>query len=497
MKHSMKHNEVNTDLKQIKRIEIAAKEASSGFLHLGFSVLFLLLVYLFVSFGTGEINSSTIVVISAVIGGYMALNIGANDVANNVGPAVGSKALTMVGALLIAAVFESLGAFVAGGSVTDTIKKGIIDVSSIDDQKVFILLMFSALLSAALWLNLATYVGAPVSTTHSIVGGVMGSGIAAAGFGVVQWDTMGTIAASWVISPLLGGIIAAMFFAFIMKVILKKEDKLAASQKWVPVLVGIMAAAFTIYLCKKGLKNVWKSEHKDLATLGAGGVMLLVCPLLVRRNITRKIVKLPNKSKSVNTLFTVPLIISAAILSFAHGANDVANAIGPLSAIVDTVENGAINHDKKTSIQFWVMAIGAVGISIGLLLFGPKIIRTVGEKITKLDQVRAFCIALSAALTVIVASHYGLPVSSTHITVGGVFGVGLYREFSGHSTRKKRALQKESEKKLQKRKLVRRKYLLTIAAAWVVTVPCAALLSFCVYKMLNTELLEQFISAAL
>lgn len=483
----MKKNSINRDLKQISHIDKAAHDASAGLMQLGLAGLFLLLVFLFVSSGLGQISTSTIVIFAAVIGGYMALNIGANDVANNVGPAVGSKALTMAGALLIAAIFESLGAFVAGGEVVKTIKKGIISLDSVNDTEVFILLMFAALLAAALWLNLATYLGAPVSTTHSIVGGVMGSGIAAAGMEVVQWGTMGKIAASWVISPVLGGVIAALFFAFIMRTILNKDDKLQASLKWVPVLVGIMAAAFSVYLVMKGVKKIWKPEN-DSTILLIGLAVFIITPLIVRSRIKKRISSLPNRSKSVNTLFTLPLICSAALLSFAHGANDVANSIGPLSAIVDASQTGEIS--KKATIPLWVMAIGAIGISIGLLLFGPKIIRTVGEKITKLDQVRAFCIALAAAITVIIASHFGLPVSSTHITVGGIFGIGLYREFHGHHHRKKRAAAQAQTQKFVKRKLVRRKYLLTIAAAWIVTVPCAALLSYGIFHLLTHSTLQ-------
>jgi len=251
---------LDKDLKRIGRLQQASLEQAHRLTGLGLGLLFLVLVWAFVEIYTGHIAGSGFVIVAAVIGGYMALNIGANDVANNVGPAVGSRALTMLGALLIAAVFESAGALVAGGDVVKTVSKGIIDPAAIGDAHTFVWAMTAALLAAALWINLATYVGAPVSTTHSIVGAVMGAGITAAGLGAVNWPTMGAIAASWVISPVLGGLIAAAFLAFIKFMILFREDKLGAAKRWVPVLVGLMAGIFSMYLVTKGLKKIWKPD---------------------------------------------------------------------------------------------------------------------------------------------------------------------------------------------------------------------------------------------
>ena len=462
---------IDKDLKQIARIEKATSKVSYGLLPIGLAVLFLLAVFFTVHVITGEVSNSTIIIIAGVLGAYMALNIGANDVANNVSPAVGSKALTMVGALIIAAIFEAAGAVIAGGEVVSTISKGIINKEFIPDSKTFILLMLSALLAAALWINLATYLGAPVSTTHSIVGGVLGAGIFSAGFAAVDWTTMSKIAASWIISPVLGGIIAATIYRFIKAVILSKNDMLEASRSWVPILVSTMAAAFTMYLMIKGFKRVWKPDAKTIWLTGI--TIFLVLPFFIRPFVKSAITNLENRARGVNQLFTLPLIISAALLSFAHGSNDVANAIGPLAAIVSSSTEGVVS--TKVDIPGWVMFIGALGISVGLILFGPKIILTVGEKITRIDRVRAFCIALSAALTVIAASTLGLPVSSTHITVGAVFGVGLYREFSNHKKRKNG--KKSGGKKLEKRKLVRRSYIISIFSAWIITVPSAAVLS--------------------
>ena len=495
---------LDRDLKAISRIEKAANNAGRGGLNLGLGFVFLVIVLGFVALQAGGLEGSGLIIAAGVIGGYMALNIGANDVANNVGPAVGSKALTIAGALIIAVVFETAGALIAGGDVVKTISKGIIDPSLIASTDTFVWAMMAALLAAAAWINIATWVGAPVSTTHSIVGGVLGAGIAAAGVGVVNWPTMATIAASWVISPALGGIVAAGFLAALKFLIVFQEDKISAAKRWVPVFVGIMATAFSVYLMMKGLKRIYQADSLTIVVVGI--VAFVVTYLLVRPAVARAAMGLENRRKSVSTLFTIPLICAAALLSFAHGANDVANAIGPLAAIVTAVSGGGI--EAKVDIPPWVMMVGAVGIAAGLALYGPKLIRTVGEKITKLDRMRAFAVALSAAITVIIASAWGLPVSSTHIAVGAVFGVGFFREvlvnWNNGSAAKRAAAdaepgkkkiaaqeieaaaaagmvltEKEAKKikKARKRRLVRRHHVTTIVAAWILTVPAAAFLS--------------------
>jgi PiT family inorganic phosphate transporter len=458
--------------------------------------LFLFAVWIFASFQSSGIDEGAILIAAAIIGGYMALNIGANDVANNVGPAVGSKAITLVGALVIATIFEASGAIFAGGDVVTTISKNIIDPNAVANRSVFIWTMMAALLSAAIWVNLATWIGAPVSTTHSIVGGVMGAGIAAAGFAAVNWPVMGAIAASWVISPVLGGLIAAIFLAFAKYFILYKEDKIAASKKWVPVLVAILVGVFSIYLMTKGLKRIWKPDIELALAIGAGA--FIIAYGLVKPAVVKAASKLDNRRKSVSDLFTIPLICAAALLSFAHGANDVANAVGPLAAIVNAVTTGSVA--AKVTLPLWVLVVGAIGISVGLILYGPKIIEIVGERITKLNRVRAFCVALSAAITVIIASTFGLPVSSTHIAVGAVFGVGFLREFIanyGKSKLMRGAIRNNVSsmnvvpsptifEKTVKRKLVRRRHLMTIVAAWVITVPSAAILSGLIFVGLVT-----------
>jgi len=538
---------------EIKTIKKMQKEAikSSGFdfIRLGAALFFMVAVLTYSFMSTGGVPNNVFLAIAALFGAYMAMNIGANDVANNVGPAVGSKALTMGGAIVIAAIFEAAGALIAGGDVVKTIKKGIIDISAFGaNTDSFIWAMMAALLSAALWLNFATFAKAPVSTTHSIVGGVMGAGIAAAGFGIVAWGTMGKIAASWVISPVLGGIIAAAFLFAIKKTMIFKENKIEAAVKWVPVYVAIMSWAFITYLTLKGLKKVWPSivdiliflpDTKKPTFLVAaifGLIVAAIAYVVVKTIIAKKASGMENSRAGINMLFTVPLIFAAALLSFAHGANDVANAIGPLAAINDAVMTGGIS--AKAGIPLWVMGVGALGIAIGLALYGPKLIRTVGSEITELDQMRAFSVAMAAAITVIIASQLGLPVSSTHIAVGGIFGVGFLREYLDTTDVKdeiahekelildekkqlkalqselktleakeekqkedyerivslyrmideEEAMLKEAKKQLksaEKIKYVKREAVRKIIAAWVITVPAAAVLSAAIYFMIR------------
>ena len=512
------------EFNNFNEIEKATEAGRKELFRIGTALIFIVGIMLFTSqHGAGN-PDHIMLVIAGMIGGYMAMNIGANDVANNVGPAVGSKALTLTGAIIIAAIFEASGALIAGGDVVSTIKKGIIDPDLIADSATFIWLMMAALLAGALWLNLATAMGAPVSTTHSIVGGVLGAGIAAGGWGIVDWGQLGKIASSWVISPLLGGLIAAGFLYFIKRTITYQTDMISAAKRMVPFLIFLMAWAFSTYLILKGLKKIWKVDFGTAALVGmmvSAAIFVIVRPL-----ISRFADQLNNDKQSINQLFTLPLIFAAALLSFAHGANDVANAVGPLAAINDAIMSGGVA--TKAAIPMWVMMVGAIGIAIGLALYGPKLIRTVGSEITELDQMRAFCIAMAAAITVIIASQLGLPVSSTHIAVGGIFGVGFLREFIKINYAEKvdeikhhhkddnpedveaflsefnkasfndkgvmlqqlkqrsakAHLTKAERKELRsvyRHELVKRSALLKIAAAWVITVPVSGIMAAIIY----------------
>jgi inorganic phosphate transporter, PiT family len=517
------------ELSSFAKIEKASRRARNDSLRLGVGLVFVVGIMLWASLTQGLTGSNAVLLAAAaMIGGYMAMNIGANDVANNVGPAVGARAISMVGAVMLAAVFEAAGALIAGGDVVATIQKGIIRPEAIAGTNRFVWLMMAALLAAALWLNIATALGAPVSTTHSIIGAVLGAGLAAGGVAAANWGQLGEIVASWLVSPLLGGGIAAGFLYWIKRGITWQGDMVGAARVQVPRLIAVMAFAFGTYLALKGLSKVWKVGLGPALALGAAaGVFAWWAG---RAWVGARAATLFNNKASVNGLFTLPLVCSAALLSFAHGANDVANAVGPLAAVAEALRSGEVG--ARASIPLWVMVIGAIGISLGLLLYGPRLIRKVGSEITELDQMRAFCIAMSAAVTVIVASQLGLPVSSTHIAVGGVFGVGFLREwlkrrqdgalhtirmhhlgedqavveaflarFEAASLEDKRALLKQlaaeaaqrgappmlsrgEQKRLKKvvrQQLVKRSEVLKIVAAWLVTVPATALLAALLY----------------
>ena len=511
-------------------------------LQLGAALAFLLAVGLYASVRGVDVAGLSgpavwLLIISAVVGGYMAMNIGANDVANNLGPAVGSGAITMGWAILIAATFEAMGAIVAGGEVVGTIKGGIIDSKQIANASLFAWVMFSALLAGALWLNLATAIGAPVSTTHSIIGAVMGAGIAAGGWGLVNWDTIGNIVLSWLVSPLTGGAIAAAFLYVIKRSITYRSEMTEAAARVVPWLIAVMAWAFGTYMMLKGLGQLVKVSFPVALAAGAG--VAVVAWVVVHKPVARLAQQQENSKQGVNRLFTWPLVCSAALLSFAHGANDVANAVGPLAAIYEAVKSGAIA--TKAATPLWVMVLGALGLSVGLALYGARLIKTVGKEITELDNMRAFSIAMAATITVIVASQLGMPVSTTHVTIGAVFGVGFLREllkvnyakmesvvFAGHpgedrdevqaylkrfegaevkekkrmlADMKRRAkLREQAEgavfdknerralKKVYRKEIVKRSAVLRIVAAWIITVPATAVLAAILFQIVSAVL---------
>ena len=498
----------------------------SRYFSFGIALAFLIGVAVYARIVLGAQAGVGFVVVAAAIGAYMAMNIGANDVANNVGPSVGSGALTLGGALVIAGVFEALGAIIAGGEVVGTIRSGIIDPNLIENPQTFMWVMMAALLAAAFWINLATSVGAPVSTTHSIVGAVAGAGIASTGFAIANWDVIGRIVMSWVVSPVMGGVFAAGLLYVIKRSITYQSDLVAAAKRWVPVLVALMGGVFAVYMMLKGFSRLWKvgmGQALVVGVIAAVGVYFFVKHMLAKRQ------GIENSKTGVNKLFNIPLICAAALLSFAHGSNDVANAIGPLAAIVEVLRTGGAEIARAAPIPLWVMIIGALGLSVGLWLFGARVIRTVGSEITELDQMRAYCIAMSATITVLIASELGLPVSTTHVCVGAVMGVGFLREYlktnyskmldeiKNHhpegdqlainefmskftaaniaergdmvdALRKKSSAalmadanlskgERKSLRKTYRKELVKRTLVVKIAAAWVITVPCAGVMS--------------------
>lgn len=495
----MNRNPLDNELQHISGMNTASQALVRGLAAPSLAILFLALAAMLAFASVGQTPAGTVIVIGSIVAGYMALNIGANDVANNMGPAVGARALTMPAALLIAAICEAAGALVAGGDVVKTVASDLLVGFSIAPAS-FVLVMISALLAAAMWVHLSTFIGAPVSTTHSIVGGVTGAGIAAAGLSAVSWPDILIIAFGWIVSPVAGGAIAALLLFLTQVTITRRMDKLRAARIWVPVFVAAMAGTFAMYLADKGLQRVW---DPGTVTIVAIGLLAAVMGWTIAfSGVRRRSLELENRKKHVAMLFRMPLILSAALLSFSHGANDVANAIGPLAAIVSTISAGTT--EMGTNLPFWVLSIGAFGISAGLALFGPRLVRTVGEQITKLNEIRAFCAALSTGLTVLVASALGMPVSTTHIAIGAVFGIGFLREYRSRQEMERksvpiyaryvdpRALNATPEmafanaREADHRRLIRRRSVYGIMGAWMVTLPCSAFLAAVIFFVVSS-----------
>lgn len=484
---------LDKDLDRLTFLEQAGQQVSRKIAPLGVALIFLIVAGILGLNFTQNHAQAAMVVAASALAAYMAMNIGANDVPNNVGAAVGARAISMRWALVMAAIFEIAGAFIAGGRVTATISTGIITPSLIPDPQVFISIMMAALLAAALWINIATWLHAPISTTHSIVGGVIGAAAAAVGSLAINWQVIANITLGWMISPVLGALIAAGILYLIYEFIVYRPDKISAAKRWIPVLNGLMMGCFTCYLSLKAVGQGFSTLSPASLLLGLAtgcAAWLGSIPLL-----SRQAQGLENRNQSLRTLFRLPLIGSAALLSFAHGANDVSNAIGPLTGIIHAIRQ--TSPQGATSVPFWVLVIGAFGISIGLLLFGPRLIKLVGSKITKLNPMRAYCVSMSSAVTVITASSLGLPVSSTHIAIGAVFGVGFFREWynnnsrrrveylrmrsAGWQSKKPKALNADEQKR---RYLVRRSHILTITGAWAVTLPVSAGLAAIIYRVM-------------
>ncbi|MEX0899158.1 MAG: inorganic phosphate transporter [Gammaproteobacteria bacterium] len=369
------------------------------------------------------------IALAAVFGLYMAWGIGANDVANAMAPAVGSGAITIKQAIIIAAIFEFAGAVLAGGGVTSTIRGGIIDSTLlVDTPELLIFGMLASLLAAGTWLLIASHRGWPVSTTHSIVGAVIGFGAVGLGMEAVHWDMVGNIAASWVISPLLAGIFSWALFVSVQKLVLETEDPLAAARRWVPAYIFLTGFFIALVTMLKGLKHVGL-ELSTLESYGYAAVVGLVIAFFGHLMIKRiKFVAEENADfqfATVEKIFGVLMLITACAMAFAHGSNDVANAIGPVAAVVNIAQSGSVV--QSSIVSPWLLMLGGVGIVLGLSMYGHKVIATVGTRITNLTPSRGFAAGLAAAGTIVLASGTGLPISTTHTLVGAVLGVGLAR----------------------------------------------------------------------
>lgn len=471
-----------------------------------------------------------ILALASVFGFYMAWNIGANDVANAMGTSVGSKALTLKQAILVAAVFEFAGAFLVGSHVTDTVRKGMIDLtvftSMEDGVNILMYGMLASLLAAGAWLQIATYYGWPVSTTHSIVGAIVGFGVVAGGSSGVAWGKIGQIVMSWVASPLLSGTIGFLVFSAIRRTIINVPDPVQATKRWAPLYIFLVFQILTLVTLFKGLKNLKLDLSLPEALLVASGVGLaasIVGSILIRRvrvgarsedegpslapmggdlramvkhvrkirsmatpeiekeiedigqDVDGLLAKVRESEASINTreeyrfvekVFAYLQILSACFVAFAHGANDVANAIGPFAAVVALARDGAGALEAKTAVPVWILFVGGAGIVAGLSMWGWRVMATIGQKITELTPSRGFAAEFAAATTIVVASRLGIPISTTHTLVGAVLGVGLARGMESLN-----------------RRVVR-----DIVTSWVVTLPAGAGLSIVFFFVIKAVL---------
>jgi len=372
------------------------------------------------------LDPTLILIIAAIAGFFMAFGIGANDVANAMGTSVGSKAITFKQAVIIAAIFEFLGAYLAGGEVTSTIRKGIVDPNLYaDNNNIFIIGMLSALMAAGTWLFIASRKGWPVSTTHSIVGAIVGFVVISLGFEAVSWSKVGTIASSWVISPITAGTMSFLIFLSAKKFILDRPNPEQAAISLIPFYSFFVAVIIGLVTARKGLKHVGiplTDNEVLMVTIGFGVAVSIITAILLNFN-AKKI-----KEYGVESAFAILMIVTASAMAFAHGSNDVANAIGPVSAIISVASEGAIG--SKAAVNSWVLLLGGIGIVFGLAMLGGKVIKTVGTKITTLTPSLGFSAEMAAASTVVAATYLGFPISTTHTLVGAVIGVGLAKGVS-------------------------------------------------------------------
>ncbi|MGY9002770.1 MAG: inorganic phosphate transporter [Rhodospirillales bacterium] len=370
------------------------------------------------------------IVIAIVFGLYMTWGIGANDVANVMGTSVGSGAITVKTAIIIAAIFEFAGAAIAGGNVTKTIRKGIIDPTSIvNNPEILIFGMLAALLAAAVWLMIASTRGWPVSTTHSIVGAVVGFAIAGIGIEAVAWGKIGQIVASWIISPVLGGAVAFALMMSIRKLILNTDDPFAMAKKWGPFYVFLVGFIISLVTMFKGLKHLNLELSVPMSFLVAfifGILMAIIGWWMIQRVEVDIDADKEFHFASVEKVFVPMMIFTACAMAFAHGSNDVANGVGPMAAVYGLVKSGG-ELSQSSPMPIWILMIGGVGIVVGLATYGYRVMRTIGTKITELTPTRGFCATMAAAAVVVLASRTGMPVSTTHIAVGAVIGVGFAR----------------------------------------------------------------------
>ena len=410
--------------------------------------------------------SFELVLLAGLFGFFMAWGIGANDVANAMGTSVGSKALTIKQAIIIAMVFEFASAYLAGGEVTSTIRKGIIDASYFVDQpQLLVFGMIASLLAAGIWLLVASYLGWPVSTTHSIVGAIVGFAAVGVSVDAVTWSKVGGIVGSWIITPLISGVFAYIIFMSAQKFIFNTNDPLTNAKRYVPVYMALAGFILSLVTIKKGLKHIGINFSTNEALLLSAGVAVIVALFGIVAIKRLKVDPAADKKMhyaSVEKVFAILMVVTACCMAFAHGSNDVANAIGPLAAVVSIVDNGG-EIAKKATLVWWILPLGGIGIVAGLAIFGRRVMATIGQGITHLTPSRGFAAELAAATTVVLASSTGLPISTTQTLVGAVLGVGMARGIAALNLG-----------------VIR-----NIVISWVVTLPAGAGLSIVIFFMLK------------
>ena len=423
-----------------------------------------------------------ILAVLTLLGLYMAWTIGANDVANSMADAVGSGALSVKHAVIAAGICEFAGAVLVGSHVTETIRKGIVDPAALsslpgmlegEPAALLVLGMAAALLSAAIWLHLATWLGMPVSTTHSIVGSIAGFGIVAAGIGSVHWGKMGQIVASWFISPFAGGLMAFIIFKIISKMILGQEQPAKAAIKITPYIVFFLALVVTLATIYKGFKHVLKGidwltdTHTLIIALAISVVSTIISRIHVKKKLADKVsLPLAQQLVKVEEVYVPLVIISSCAVAFAHGANDVANSVGPLAAVANILKTGTV--EMKVPVPLWILVLGGFGIVLGLATYGYRVMATVGTKITEITPTRGVAADIAATATVLICTRMKLPVSTTHTLVGAIMGIGLARGLAGIDSR--------IAKKIFK--------------SWLITVPAAAIVCIILFLLGRAFLLD-------
>ncbi|KGJ04486.1 inorganic phosphate transporter, PiT family [Paracoccus halophilus] len=454
---------LDKDLSRVTNAEHAIMQSARPLLRLGIALIFMVAASVTAASLFAGPSSISVVAAGMAVAAYLALSIGANDVANSLGPAVGAGAIGMTTGLLMVAVMEVCGAVIAGNAITATLTEGLVG-NTLGQGEATARMMLVALLAAGTWISFATWMNAPVSTTHSVVGAIAGAGLATFGTDAVNWPVLAKIAIGWVASPFIAGLIAAALLALLRNRVLRREDRTEAGRLWLPVLValsfGLLGAVGA--LATHGLGPA--------AVVGIALAAALPGWAYARIRIDRQIRAEKSAPLAMKELLALPLATAAIVMGFAHGANDTANIAAPLTIILEGNEMQA-----GTVRDALVLLVAGLGIALGIVLFGRRLVHMVGSRITRLNPGRALCVSLTTAITVLGFSSLGLPVSTTHIAVGGVFGIGFYREWRDRQHPKSRAPLPYEERR--RRRLVRRSHVRTILGAWLITVPASAILA--------------------